>query len=324
MAKGLAIFLVVLGHLVAREPPAGNAWYVELKQLLYKFHMPFFMFLSGSVFQATYAPLAGFAAYRRYLAKKAARLIPGFLLFSLIIWCGKTVGALFLRVDNVPSDAIDALLRIVAKPSTSVAGSLWYVYVLFEFQMVFPLVLALFRRSLLAVLALAIALHVVSIAFPMTQLFAIDRFCEYALFFSLGFVFIAHYESVVAFVLDRVLLFYGLFALSFLSILLWPGDGSKTIIGLCSLPALYAFVTSFRSDRDRAALFTLGEYTFSIYLMNTLFIGITKGVLLKLVPWDHANFLLFFPALLTAGVVGPVALHRYALARVPYLGTITK
>lgn len=324
MAKGLAIFLVVLGHLVARDPPAGNAWYVEGKELLYKFHMPFFMFLSGAVFQAAYAPLESVAAYRSYVAKKAARLVPGFLLFSLLIWTGKAVGSLFFRVDNLQSEAIDALLRIVAKPSTSVAGSLWYVYVLFEFQLIFPLVMRAFRKSLPAVLALTIALHVLSLSFQMTQLFAIDRFCEYALFFSLGFVFIAHYEAIVAFVLDRVLLCYSVFALSFLTILLWPDDRSKTVIGLCSLPALYAFVVSFRANRDRAALLTLGEYTFSIYLMNTLFIGIAKGVLLKLLPWDGANFLLFFPALLTAGVVGPVLLHGYALARIPYLGRITK
>jgi len=165
---------------------------------------------------------------------------------------------------------------------------------------------------------------VASLAFQMTQLLAIDRFCAYALFFSLGLLFIEHYAAVVAFVLDRALLFYGLFAFSFLAILLWPGDLSKTIIGLCSLPALYAFVASFRGSRDRLALLTLGEYSFSIYLMNTLFIGFTKGVLLTVLPWDGGNFLLFFPLLLTAGVVGPIGLHRHALARIPYLGRITK
>ncbi len=324
MAKGLAIFLVVLGHLVARDPPLGNAWYVEGKELLYKFHMPFFMFLSGAVFQATYAPLESVAAYRHYVSKKAARLVPGFLLFSLLIWAGKAVGSHFFRVDNLQSDAIDALLRVVAMPATSVAGSLWYVYVLLQFQVIFPLVLNLFRKSLPAVLALTIALHIISLSFQMTQLFAIDRFFEYALFFSLGFVFIAHYEAIVAFVLDHVLLAYALFALSFLTILLWPDDRSKTVIGLCSLPALYAFVVSFRSSRARMVLLTLGAYTFSIYLMNTLFIGITKGVLLKLLPWDGANFLLFFPALLAAGVIGPVLLHRHVLTRIPYLGRITK
>ncbi len=324
MAKGLAIFLVVLGHVVAREPPAGNEWYVALKWLLYKFHMPFFMFLSGAVFQATYLPLSCSRDYRQYAAKKAARLVPGFVLFSAIIWLGKAVGSRFLHVDNAQSGGIEALAQVFVQPAQSVAGSLWYVYVLLEFQLIFPLVLQVLRRNLSAVVALTAVLHIVSVSFELTPLFAIDAFCEYALFFSLGFVFIENYEAVVAFIVDRVLVFYGLFALSFLSILLWPDDRSKTIIGIFSLPALYAFVASFRASRDRAILQRLGEYTFSIYLMNTLFIGLTKGVLLKLLPWDQESFLLFFPALLGAGLVGPILLQRCALARIPYLGRITK
>jgi uncharacterized membrane protein YcfT len=49
-AKGLAIILVVIGHIVAREPLANNEWYVVLKSAIYAFHMPFFMYLGGLVF----------------------------------------------------------------------------------------------------------------------------------------------------------------------------------------------------------------------------------------------------------------------------------
>lgn len=49
-AKGFAIFLVVLGHIIATNQPLGNDWYAILKMGIYKFHMPFFMYLSGVVF----------------------------------------------------------------------------------------------------------------------------------------------------------------------------------------------------------------------------------------------------------------------------------
>jgi fucose 4-O-acetylase-like acetyltransferase len=324
IGKGLAIFLVVLGHVVAREPPAGNEWYVQLKLLVYKFHMPFFMFLSGAIFEIACPQLDGIAAYGRYVRKRAARLVPGFVLFSLLIWSGKFVAGSFLYVDNRQPADIGSLLQIYLRPAASVAGSLWYLYVLFAFHLAFPLIVKLCRRKVYAILALTSALHVAALTLDLSNRFAIDRFCEYALYFSLGIAFIRHYEVVVAFVLGRALLFYGLFSLSFLTIPIWPGAVSKTVIGICALPALYAFGCSFRSGRDRSVLLGLGKYTLTIYLMNTIFIGATKGALLRFLPWDHQNFLLYFPVLLGIGLIGPVLLHRNVLERMGYLGRITR
>ena len=45
----MAIILVVFGHLVAREDPAGVGWYGPLRMVVYLFHMPFFFYLSGYV-----------------------------------------------------------------------------------------------------------------------------------------------------------------------------------------------------------------------------------------------------------------------------------
>jgi len=324
LAKGLAIFLVVVGHVVAREPPLGNEWYVALKFLIYEFHMPFFMFLSGVIFAVTYDRLEGLHAYGAYIRARALRLAPGFILFSLIIWAGKVVGGRFLHVDNAQSADLDSLLRIFTQPGSSVATSLWYIYVLLELYLAFPLLLALVRGRVLALLALTAALHLLPLFAKLPDVLAIDLFCEYSFYFALGLVFIRYYKPAVAAISRTPLLFYGLFALSFLSSLVLPYYLAKTLIGTLSMPALYAFANSFRAERDRAVLLTLGEYTFSIYLMNTLVIGFTKGVLLKIAPWDHANFVLFFPALLAAGVIAPILLHRYVLSRVPYLGRVTK
>lgn len=62
-AKGLAILLVVFGHVVAREAPAGNEWYTFSKSAVYSFHMAFFMFLSGLVFFMRAEPVAGLQEY---------------------------------------------------------------------------------------------------------------------------------------------------------------------------------------------------------------------------------------------------------------------
>ncbi len=324
MATGLAIFLVVLGHVVARQPPEGNDWYVELKYLIYKFHMPFFMFLSGTVFYYTYKPINTAADYWRYVTKKGLRLLPGFLVFSMVIWLGKILASHFLQVDNLPSDGLKSLMQIFFEPASSVAGSLWYIYVLFEFYLLFPVFVELFRRNVAAIVCLAAILHFSVLAADVTDFLAIDRFCEYSLFFAIGIVFVSRYESSVIWFKRRAILLIGLFLLSFVSIGFIPEYASKTLIGLLSIPALYSLVDAIRSERVKRWLALLGTYTVSIYLMNTLFIGLTKGVMLKFASWDNAGFLIFFPALLVAGIVGPILAQKYCLARIPYLRHIAR
>ena len=60
-----------------------------------------------------------------------------------------------------------------------------------------------------------------------------------------------------------------------------------------------------------------------IYLFNTLFIGLAKALLLPLWPWDGTNFCAFAIALMTAGLLGPIALKRYAFRRVKWLDRMT-
>ena len=79
-AKGLAIFLVVIGHIVARNGPKGNSWYADLQEIIYTFHMPFFMYLSGFVaFRSSLLPREAAKTFD-ILKKKARRLIVPFFL----------------------------------------------------------------------------------------------------------------------------------------------------------------------------------------------------------------------------------------------------
>ena len=84
------------------------------------------------------------------------------------------------------------------------------------------------------------------------------------------------------------------------------------VCGLLSMPALHGLVRTRPLDRF-GLLMIFGSYSFVIYLLNTPFIGFAKGVMLRVMPWDGANFLLFAPLLLAAGIGLPVALKKYGL-----------
>lgn len=323
LAKGAAIFLVVLGHVVTGREPEHNEWYGILRMLVYEFHMPLFMALSGAVFQLTFRP-DSLAATGRFLTSRAQRLFPAFVIFSVVIWAGKNAAAQLLTVDNFSTGGWGELLEIYLSPTTSVARSLWYIYVLLELYILFAIVLTASSGRILPAIILAVAMHAAYLFADVPTILGANALCEYAIFFVAGAMFARHYDRLMSLIRQNSLTCYGIFAASFLTMLVATHPVAKDLIGLASIPAFMAFASSIASPRDQRALLVLGEYTFTIYLMNTLFIGFSKGVLLKFVPWDGLHFLLHFFALLTAGLLGPILLHKLLFTRIPLLAKITK
>jgi peptidoglycan/LPS O-acetylase OafA/YrhL len=95
---------------------------------------------------------------------------------------------------------------------------------------------------------------------------------------------------------------------------------------ICALSSL-AFIHSLtRTDwlGHSETLVWLGKFSFVIYLFNTLTIGLAKGILLKVAPWDGINFLGFFPILLLSGLVVPVLLKKILLDRSAVLARFTR
>ena len=92
--------------------------------------------------------------------------------------------------------------------------------------------------------------------------------------------------------------------------------------GVIALPALHSLARRLPFSRS-GMLMLLGGYSFAIYLFNTLFIGLAKGILLKFVPWDGPGFLAHVVVLLAAGLILPVVLKRTVLRRFPALDRLT-
>ncbi len=312
--KGLAIFLVVLGHIVAREPPADNQWYVTLKDSLYLFHMPLFMFLSGLILAYTRKPIASLAEYRNYLWGKFLRLMPAYLLFSLVVFSAKFLAGRHMHVDNGVS-SVFSYFDVLINPLSSYCAYLWYIYVLFIFYALAPIGYAITKSRIHWLLPLAFAIHFLQLP----GIFALSSIGEYAIMFFLGCTAGDHYDRYSQW-LER----HGAFFVTpFLVVLCFAVSWGvpKLALGLMSVPACHAMVGMRLADRWNV-LKTLGMYTFPIYLMNTLFIGATKGMMLKFTSWDGLNFLWFAPVLLAAGILGPILAKELLIRRIPALDRI--
>lgn len=309
--KGLAILLVVVGHIVAREPPADNEWYVTLKDTIYLFHMPLFMFISGLILAYSRKPIDSVNAYTKYLRSKFVRLMPAYLLFSLVVFTGKLTMGRFMHIDN-KVDSVFAYFDVLTNPLESYCAFLWYIYVLFIFYAIAPITYALTRQRIHLVLPICLGLHFVELP----GLFALSSLGEYAFVFFLGCAAGEHYDRY-----SKWLEKSGAFLVApFIVVMCFavPWGVPKFVLGLMSIPACHAMV-GMRVADGWNVLKLLGAYTFPIYLMNTVFIGATKGVMLKFAAWDGQNFLWFAPVLLVAGILGPILIKEFFIRRVRVL-----
>jgi hypothetical protein len=94
-------------------------------------------------------------------------------------------------------------------------------------------------------------------------------------------------------------------------------------VSLVALPALHAMVRRL-PDAALRLIDPLGAYAFAIYLLNTIFIGLAKALLMRQLPWEAAWFPLFAAVLLVAGIAGPVVAKMLLFRPVPALDRLTR
>jgi len=305
IAKGLGIFLVVLGHLVTGWPPQGNGWYMELRGTIYTFHMPFFIYLSGYIFSYT----DSFSRFRSnriiFLISRAKRLLIPFFIFGTFIIIGKHFLQNVIHVDNVGEGIITDFINIFLHTQKSAVKSIWFIFVLFEIT-VFLCVAMMVVRNIWIIFIISLAMLLINVP----DILYLDRFVLYFPFFVAGVIAASNLDRWTGFLDKYTLLFIALFLGSIL-FTHWLGivQISTLLCGFLSLPALHALSRKILLHSHFLDL--LGKYSFVIYLLNTVAIGLTKGIMFRFMSWDYGNFLIFFPILLTAGIAGPILVKRY-------------
>jgi fucose 4-O-acetylase-like acetyltransferase len=121
-AKGIGIFLVVVGHtlrgLVSAGILAPSRVLEDIDSWIYAFHMPLFFFLAGLFFERSLAKGA-----RRFVADKLGTVAYPYLLWSLL------QGLIQAGLSSMTSHAADVsqLWRILYRPEMQ----FWFLYTLF-------------------------------------------------------------------------------------------------------------------------------------------------------------------------------------------------
>lgn len=140
IAKGLAIILIVLGHVLRGLDTAGmirnEHWFVVLDSFLYVFHVPAFFFLAGYFLADSLKH-----GINSYIKNKMLWIFYPFVLWSYL---QGSINVIFSSYTN-KSMSWSALNDIIINP----IGQFWFLQVLFGLQLLYLLVRQIDNRIIL-------------------------------------------------------------------------------------------------------------------------------------------------------------------------------
>jgi len=319
VAKGIAIVLVVFGHLVARDiKPAGNEWYALMHEGLYSFHMAFFFYLAGYVFW-TAEPSQRVIRVRR----AASRMVPAYLIFAVCAFPAKLGLASFVPVDRPVRSVWSDWLGLLIYPTEGFISYLWFIVALLGIYGFTLVALRYMENAFAWIASLALALHFLSVLGYVTKIGALHQVARYWVFFLVAHWALQYRHAVLAWVLKWWVL---CLAALLLALCYLPTKVQWVVAAFLSLPALHGMAVFIATKWPGPSLWLrwLGERSWPIYLMNTFAIGAAKVLVLKTLGWDGARFFIAIPLLLSAGLLLPILVQRKLLSRNAWLDRITR
>jgi fucose 4-O-acetylase-like acetyltransferase len=317
-AKGLVICLVVLGHLSAREYPIGAEWYRVLRDLIYKFHMPLFIFFSGIVAGVSYKPLNSLKDYKYFAIYKAKRYLYSFLIFGAVILASKFFLINHFFIDNPPINLFSGFCDLILKPTKSSASYLWYIYVLYELYLFLPILMRISNNKLFYIIFVLLIVRGINL----TDYFAVNYFFKNLPFFILGLSISRNYHKYTE-IIDRYKL---AFIFLFITSLILTTDRTLNkldiIVSLLSIPSIHGIVR-IKLINNLLSLSLLGKYSYSIYLLNTLCIGLIKAICIIIVGYANYNFSATSPILFIFGLLFPIIVKKNIFTKNRFMNSIT-
>ena len=199
LTKALGIILMVFAHAIDNPPEPGI--YMGLWRVIYAFHMPLFFIMSGFCFKELYleAPV-------QFFLRKIKGLYLPFVAFSLVFLAFHNLFRQWHICEGSEvyrwHDFLVAAWAVIGRMSDGVdlLGTFWFIKELFFGNLIFYLVLLLFRRNKWLTAA---------VLFALTEVLAITGFCipwfglTNRTFFAATFITIGYIIRTTDFRLDK-------------------------------------------------------------------------------------------------------------------------
>lgn len=305
--QGLSMLLVVVGHVdltnIAYDPSTPIASIIH--RIIYSFHMPLFIFISGWLFY--YTCIRKEKSYKDMITSKAKRLLIPFFVFTIVTMALKMA---FPQLMHRVVDAEEIINTFVFFRSNPL-GEMWFIIVLFELMFMYPLYRYITGNKLLAAIGLGGAI-IISFIFPKISYFNLWKVAYMLQFFVAG-ILCSRFEWQKYIGKDWFFIIFSvLFVVcNIIGVLPRCMEAETAFVGTIFTMSLCLIVSKympklFSSYRD---------YTFQIFL-----IGIFFQMAIRWVYARMANEWMFVPLWIMSVVVGvyaPTLIARIIDKRAP-------
>jgi len=308
LSKAIGIILVVVGHFTSTV--YMPAYYSEIKNLIFSFHMPLFMILSGFLFQMSMSRKPGDIPLLPFIKKKFLRLMVPYFFISVAIALLNFGLGLFMPVKRVVDWRY--LLEIFY---TNVGGSavfLWFMYTLFVVFLISALCMKL--KGGITILGI---LSVILYFIPLPQIFYLSFVHSFIIYFWAGIILFLLTDKKKL----RPSLAHSIFAIIILTLAYGRKDFVETenlkqfLNLICGLSGSY-MVICIAHDIQKSSnnwLMSLGKYSAYIYLLHMAGVYSVRIVYEKMGLFTPFTYSIALALAVIAGLVLPVILTKYVI-----------
>lgn len=275
-ASGIAIILVVFGHMYF---PAfeKNATYDFVRSFVYKIHMPLFMTLSGLIafYSFRLKKPEKIETYKDFIGKKLRKFLPPYLFFPALA----IISDILIRHAN-SNQVYESVYCWFLMPKSGSAGFVWYLYVLFIFYCLLPLIFNLKKEILFLIFIGSFFLT----NLPATQLFCTDLVFRYFFFFLGGGLISNFYDEFSSHIRKYGWIYLSVFTV--LAIIDFNIDMRLPfqLLSILFVPTVLYSAGFWFAGRPFQLLSILGQSTFAIYLFSSLVMNIVYLVFSNFLP----------------------------------------
>lgn len=296
--QNFGIFLVVLGHSLPSEGITnGVEW---IRGLIYSFHMPLFMAISGFLFIYSRGTKGD---YVEFIKNKSVRLLIPYLAISTITFFPKV----FLsRYAYRPVElSLGSFIENIIYPHENVIIFFWFLPTLFIIFLVSPIIEKGIQKVAYQILfsIFFVTLNVFNV-FSNVEIFNIQGVMEYLIYFWIGCLIASYWKYLKPMFGKKIyfaVLFIILITLNFIEI-----ENSTLELVVATIGILMSFSLSVNLEDVKYDIFKgIDGYSFQIYLLSWFPQTAVIIVFLNKLPYVAVSL-----SMLIAGLVLPVIVAK--------------
>lgn len=313
--QGFSMLLVVIGHVTLSNEfmDPHTPIIAAMERIIYSFHMPLFIFISGWLFCLTC--LNRDVSYRGTMRKKLIRLGIPFLAFTLATMVIKLVLSQWVRRPVDTQELINTFILFSSNP----LGEMWFIIVLLILMTLYPVYRWLMRNKFL-VWGLCGALALYAVAPEDITSFQLSRVIRMSVYFVAGII-CCHYRIVERYASRWYVFACTLAAFLCINVMELPVGSlhprimyvAGSLSGIALSLSLCCGLASLRPG-----LFgSFRDWTFQIFLLGIFFQMAVRLLYGRIAGAGEWVYPLLFAVSVTAGIYLPVMIARLVSERFP-------